>query len=74
MESSYIMTYRDRVYKLLVRDMVVGSAFIIDDKVSPDNRQNFVDIVKEYIRFYNGTDPFVIEFSDDYKHLIKRRR
>lgn len=74
MGSAYTMTYRDRVYKLLSRDMVVGTAFYIDDKVSPENRDTFTDIVKEYIRFYNGTDPFVIEFSDDYKQLIKRRR
>ena len=65
------MTYKDKVYKMLY-DLHKGGEFIIDKNVTPDNRDTFIRIVKDYINYeYDLLYGFVIEFSNDYKKIRK---
>lgn len=42
----------------------------IDDIVKKENRQNFIDAVKEYFMFYDGTF-CPIEFDANYEYVKK---
>jgi len=66
------VTYRDRVYGLLIN---LQGEFSIDEKVSPENRSEFIEIVKEAIRYdmFENLN-FIIEFNNDYSKLRKLTR
>jgi hypothetical protein len=65
------MTYKDRVYKMLY-DLPQGGEFIIEKNVTPENREVFIQIVKDYINFeYDRVYGFVIEFSNDMSKVRK---
>lgn len=61
------MTLKDKVYKLMW-DM--KDPFSITDNVKPENRNDFISIVKESIRF-NMFNDFIIEFNNDYTKIRK---
>lgn len=61
------MTYRDKVYKLLIE---LTDEFNINEKVKPENKDEFIEIVKEFIRFDMSRD-FIIEFNNSYTKIKK---
>lgn len=63
--------YRQKVIDFLDR-MPVGPVYVIDTICRADHKEQFIEIVKEYINatrliYGNG-----IEFSDDYTRIYKR--
>ena len=67
--EKYQPTYQDRVYGLLIK--MDNNPMVIDQKVAPENREKFVEIVKEFIRLHSHTFPWIIQFSNDYKKIRK---
>ncbi len=56
--------YTERIHMLL-DGMVQMQEFSIDENVSPENKDSFIEIVKEYI---TEEDP-MIEFNQDYTKI-----
>lgn len=62
-----MQTYTDKVFKKLFE---LDGELIIKDSVKPENRAQFIDCVKCFIRI-DPSDKFYIEFSSDYTTLRK---
>lgn len=66
------ITFKDKVYKKLV-ELPPLTEYIIEKKVSEAMRPEFIEAVKEFIRFDYGIGwGFRIEFRDDYYSLKKK--
>lgn len=62
------MTWEDKIYKFL-NEMKPGCSIKINDVCRSENREKFIELVKEYIDnhpYGNG-----IEFSTDYSQIRK---
>jgi hypothetical protein len=57
------------VWGLLI-SMNVGDEFNIIEKVAPERRQNFIEIVKSYID-HDCSDLTYIEFNNEYTKIKK---
>jgi hypothetical protein len=66
---SQSLDYNDKVWGLLI-SMNVGDEFNIIEKVAPDRRQKFIEIVKGYID-HDCSDLTYIEFNNDYIKIKK---
>lgn len=62
--------YRDKVYDFLYR-MPVGKAYLIDNICKAESRDEFVEIVKEFIEATCLQYSYGLEFSDDYSTIRK---
>lgn len=63
------LDYNDKVWGLLI-SMNVGDEFNIIEKVAPDRRQKFIEIVKSYID-HDCSDLTYIEFNNEYTKIKK---
>ena len=63
------LDYNDKVWGLLI-SMNVGDEFNIIEKVAPERRQNFIEIVKNYID-HDCSDLTYIEFNNEYTKIKK---
>lgn len=63
------LDYNDKVWGLLI-SMNVGDEFNIIEKVAPDRRQKFIEIVKSYID-HESSDGTYIEFNNEYTKIKK---
>jgi hypothetical protein len=63
------LDYNDKVWGLLI-SMNVGDEFNIIEKVAPERRQNFIEIVKSYID-HDCSDLTYIEFNNEYTKIKK---
>ena len=63
------MDYNNKVWELLI-SMNVGDEFNIIEKVAPDRRQKFIEIVKSYID-HDCSDLTYIEFNNEYTKIKK---
>ena len=61
--------YNDKVWGLLI-SMNVGDEFNIIEKVAPERRQKFIEIVKSYID-HDCSDLTYIEFNNEYTKIKK---
>lgn len=67
--NQYEMTLQDKIYRKLLD---LEGEYLIEEKVSEENRPAFIEIVKEYIRYdFGRAFGFYIEFSNDYKKIRK---
>ena len=66
---SQSLDYNDKVWGLLI-SMNVGDEFNIIEKVAPERRQNFIEIVKNYID-HDFSDLTYIEFNNEYTKIKK---
>ena len=66
---SQSLDYNDKVWGLLI-SMNVGDEFNIIEKVAPDRRQKFIEIVKSYID-HDCSDLTYIEFNNEYTKIKK---
>jgi hypothetical protein len=66
---SQSLDYNDKVWGLLI-SMNVGDEFNIIEKVAPERRQNFIEIVKSYID-HDCSDLTYIEFNNEYTKIKK---
>ena len=66
---SQSLDYNDKVWGLLI-SMNVGDEFNIIEKVAPDRRQKFIEIVKGYID-HDCSDLTYIEFNNEYTKIKK---
>ena len=66
---SQSLDYNDKVWGLLI-SMNVGDEFNIIEKVAPERRQNFIEIVKNYID-HDCSDLTYIEFNNEYTKIKK---
>lgn len=64
--------YKDKVFTLL-DSLPYHDLFYIADKVSPENTERFLEIVKEHIREDKG-DGYLMEITNDHKKLKKIRK
>ncbi len=66
------ITYQDKVYDMILK-MEMGEVFVTAEKVAPDNREKFINIVKSFIDADNGRHlGFYMTFSNDYSKIKKR--
>ena len=66
------MEYEDKIGKMLW-DLPIKGEFVIEDNVSPERQDKFIEIVKTYIdRRLGWQDGFEILFSNDYKKVTKK--
>ena len=63
------LDYNDKVWGLLI-SMNVGDEFNIIEKVAPERRQKFIEIVKNYID-HDFSDLTYIEFNNEYTKIKK---
>ena len=63
------LDYNDKVWGLLI-SMNVGDEFNIIEKVAPERRQKFIEIVKNYID-HESSDNTYIEFNNEYTKIKK---
>ena len=63
------LDYNDKVWGLLI-SMNVGDEFNIIEKVAPDRRQKFIEIVKNYMD-HDCSDLTYIEFNNEYTKIKK---
>ena len=63
------LDYNDKVWGLLI-SMNVGDEFNIIEKVAPERRQKFIEIVKSYID-HDCSDVTYIEFNNEYTKIKK---
>ena len=63
------LDYNDKVWGLLI-SMNVGDEFNIIEKVAPDRRQKFIEIVKSYID-HDCSDLTYVEFNNEYTKIKK---
>jgi hypothetical protein len=63
------LDYNDKVWGLLI-SMNVGDEFNIIEKVAPERRQKFIEIVKSYID-HDCSDLTYIEFNNEYTKIKK---
>ena len=63
------LDYNDKVWGLLI-SMNVGDEFNIIEKVAPERRQKFIEIVKNYIDHESSDDTY-IEFNNEYTKIKK---
>jgi hypothetical protein len=69
---TYIPTQKDKIYGMLLM-LTFDEHFSIEEKVKPENREQFIQIVKEFINCdFGKAYNFIIEFSSDYKTLRKQ--
>jgi hypothetical protein len=61
--------YKAKVWGLL-NIIEVGAEFNIIEKVAPERRQKFIEIVKGYID-HDCSDDTYIEFNNEYKKIKK---
>ena len=61
------MTYKDKIFKMLLE---LDGIFYIDEKVSPENRKEFMDIVEDCAKYQYFKD-FIIELNKE-KTKIKK--
>jgi|GEM_PF-1595283 hypothetical protein len=66
---SQSLDYNDKVWGLLI-SMNVGDEFNIIEKVAPDRRQKFIEIVKNYMD-HDCSDLTYIEFNNEYTKIKK---
>ena len=66
---SQSLDYKDKVWGLLI-SMNVGDEFNIIEKVAPERRQNFIEIVKNYID-HDCSDLTYIELNNEYTKIKK---
>lgn len=66
---SQSLDYNDKVWGLLI-SMNVGDEFNIIEKVAPERRQKFIEIVKNYIDHESSDDTY-IEFNNEYTKIKK---
>lgn len=66
---SQSLDYNDKVWQLLI-SLNVGDEFNIIEKVAPERRQKFIEIVKNYID-HEGSDNTYIEFNNEYTKIKK---
>ena len=66
---SQSLDYNDKVWGLLI-SMNVGDEFNIIEKVAPERRQKFIEIVKGYID-HECSDDTYIEFNNEYTKIKK---
>ena len=66
---SQSLDYNDKVWGLLI-SMNVGDEFNIIEKVAPERRQNFIEIVKSYMD-HDCSDLTYIEFNNEYTKIKK---
>jgi hypothetical protein len=66
---SQSLDYNDKVWGLLI-SMNVGDEFNIIEKVAPERRQKFIEIVKGYID-HDCSDLTYIEFNNEYTKIKK---
>jgi hypothetical protein len=66
---SQSLDYNDKVWGLLI-SMNVGDEFNIIEKVAPERRQKFIEIVKNYID-HDCSDLTYIEFNNEYTKIKK---
>lgn len=63
------LDYNDKVWGLLI-SMNVGDEFNIIEKVAPERREKFIEVVKYYID-HRCSDLTEIEFNNEYTKLRK---
>ena len=66
---SQSLDYNDKVWGLLI-SMNVGDEFNIIEKVAPERRHKFIEIVKSYID-HDCSDLTYIEFNNEYTKIKK---
>ena len=66
---SQSLDYNDKVWGLLI-SMNVGDEFNIIEKVAPERREKFIEIVKGYID-HDCSDLTYIEFNNEYTKIKK---
>ena len=66
---SQSLDYNDKVWGLLI-SMNVGDEFNIIEKVAPERRKKFIEIVKGYID-HDCSDLTYIEFNNEYTKIKK---
>ena len=66
---SQSLDYNDKVWGLLI-SMNVGDEFNIIEKVAPERRKKFIEIVKSYID-HDCSDLTYIEFNNEYTKIKK---
>lgn len=65
-------TYQDNVFGYILK-MKPNEPVELSKIVSPENRQKFMEVVKDFIRYdFGKTYGFYIEFSSDYKSFRKK--
>jgi len=70
---TYKPTYEDKVGQALL-DLQLDEVLILEDKVAPENRRKFIDIVKSYIdRNLGNNEGWEILFSKDFGQVKKMR-
>ena len=62
--------YREKVYDLLCR-MPVSKVYVIDNICKAGTREEFIEVVKEFMVATRLWYSYGLEFSDDYKTLRK---
>ena len=66
------ITFVDKVYKKL-HELKPEEEYILEQKVSQQNREEFINVVKEFIRFdYGRAYNYYILFKDDYSSIKKK--
>ena len=61
--------YEKKVWGLLI-SMQAGEEFNILEKVAPERREKFIDVVKNYIDHYCSDNTY-IEFNNEYTAIKK---
>lgn len=69
--SAIPIEYRDKVYSLL-HGLAYDKPYVIDEKITPENRTAFKVIVAYFIQFGEGDHAgFRIEFNNSYEKIRK---
>jgi len=70
---TYETTYEDKV-GLVLLNLEIHDVFIIEEKVNPANRENFITIVKSYIdRNFGKDNGWQLVFNSNYTKIRKDR-
>lgn len=70
--STSDLSYEDKI-GLMLLELKVDEPFLILNKVNPENREKFINIVKSYIdRNFGHREGVEIIFSNDYSNLKKK--
>jgi len=65
------ITYEDKVGTALL-DLPLEQHFVISEKVKPENREKFIQVVKEYIdNNFGNNENWQLEFNGDYTKIRK---
>lgn len=62
-------TRRDKAWGILIA-IKQGEPLTISEKISPQNKNEFIEYAKEFIR-WNMSNEFQLEFNDDYTKIRK---